>query len=88
MLTIHKNSPSNSVHSFFFSSTVKNKLPKFDCLSTDLSNDNRHMSRLHAVRECEYTQKTRTCTCYSVMIESQIDGVEDGVRFVFDATAG
>lgn len=45
------------------------------------------MSRLQALRECEYTQKTKTCTCYSVMIENQIDGVDDGVRFVFDATA-
>lgn len=24
------------------------------------------MSRLQALRECEYTRKTRTCTCYSV----------------------
>lgn len=23
-----------------------------------------HMSRLQALRECEYTKKTRTCTCY------------------------
>ncbi|CAD7082489.1 unnamed protein product [Hermetia illucens] len=49
-----------------------------------------HMSRLQALRECEYTQKTRTCTCYSVMIESQVDGVDEdrnGVRFVFDSTA-
>lgn len=25
-----------------------------------------HMSRLQALRECEYTRKTRTCTCYSI----------------------
>lgn len=24
-----------------------------------------HMSRLQALRECEYTKKTRTCTCYA-----------------------
>lgn len=23
-----------------------------------------HMSRLQSLRECEYTKKTRTCTCY------------------------
>lgn len=45
------------------------------------------MSRLQALRECEYTQKTRTCTCYSVMMDSQVEGVDEGVRFVFDSTA-
>lgn len=39
------------------------------------------MSRLQALRECEYTQKTRTCTCYSVMIESQVEGVDEGKLF-------
>lgn len=42
-----------------------------------------HLSRLQQLKECEYTQKTRTCTCYSVLIESQM---ESGDRFVFDST--
>uniref|UniRef100_A0A182PHL1 Uncharacterized protein n=1 Tax=Anopheles epiroticus TaxID=199890 RepID=A0A182PHL1_9DIPT len=47
-----------------------------------------HMSRLQVLRECEYTQKTRTCTCYSVTADKQTDGgVDDSVRFVFDSTA-
>ncbi|XP_016972679.1 uncharacterized protein LOC108039980 isoform X2 [Drosophila rhopaloa] len=44
-----------------------------------------HMSRLQALRECEYAQKTRTCTCYSDLIESQVDRVDKGVRLVFDS---
>ncbi|XP_055608493.1 uncharacterized protein LOC129755835 isoform X2 [Uranotaenia lowii] len=46
-----------------------------------------HMSRLQVLRECEYTQKTRTCTCYSVTAEKQAEGVDDNVRFVFDSTS-
>ncbi|XP_050091054.1 uncharacterized protein LOC126574749 isoform X2 [Anopheles aquasalis] len=47
-----------------------------------------HMSRLQVLRECEYTQKTRTCTCYSVTADKQpSDGVDDSVRFVFDSTS-
>lgn len=38
-----------------------------------------HMSRLQALRECEYAQKTRTCTCYSDLIESQVDRVDKGL---------
>lgn len=47
-----------------------------------------HMSRLQALRECQYTQKTRTCTCSSALSEVSSDDMEDGVgvRFVFDAT--
>lgn len=48
-----------------------------------------HMSRLQALRECQYTQKTRTCTCSSALSEVSGDDADDGigVRFVFDATA-
>ncbi|XP_058122906.1 uncharacterized protein LOC131293887 [Anopheles ziemanni] len=46
-----------------------------------------HMSRLQVLRECEYTQKTRTCTCYSVTADKQTEGVDDSVRFVFDSTS-
>ncbi|XP_058458800.1 uncharacterized protein LOC131435186 isoform X2 [Malaya genurostris] len=46
-----------------------------------------HMSRLQVLRECEYTQKTRTCTCYSVTAEKQAEGIDDNVRFVFDSTS-
>jgi len=45
-----------------------------------------HMSRLQALRECQYTQKTRTCTCSSTLSESDDLDDSSGVRFVFDAT--
>lgn len=45
------------------------------------------MSRLQALRECQYTQKTRTCTCSSTISESDDgDDIGGSVRFVFDAT--
>ncbi|XP_022921313.1 uncharacterized protein [Onthophagus taurus] len=44
-----------------------------------------HMNRLQALKECVYTQKTRTCTCYSVVIEAHAT-TDEGVRFVFDST--
>ncbi|XP_037938717.1 uncharacterized protein LOC119671913 [Teleopsis dalmanni] len=46
-----------------------------------------HMSRLQALRECEYAQKTRTCTCYSDVIDSRgdVDRVDKGIRLVFDS---
>lgn len=31
------------------------------------------MSRLQALRECEYTRKTRTCTCYSIETHAMQD---------------
>lgn len=41
-----------------------------------------HMSRLQALRECEYTRKTRTCTCYSIETGSmQDDGIIDESMF-------
>lgn len=43
------------------------------------------MNRLQTLRECVYTQKTRTCTCYSVLLEAHADAGE-GMRFVFDST--
>ncbi|XP_055686795.1 uncharacterized protein LOC129792087 isoform X2 [Lutzomyia longipalpis] len=46
-----------------------------------------HMSRLQALRECEYQAKTRTCTCYSVVMDSQVEEVDEGVRFVFEAAS-
>ncbi|XP_070489808.1 transcription factor mef2A isoform X2 [Chironomus tepperi] len=45
-----------------------------------------HMSRLQALKECQYTQKTRTCTCSSTLSESDDLDDSSGVRFVFDAT--
>ncbi|KAB0804276.1 hypothetical protein PPYR_01246 [Photinus pyralis] len=44
-----------------------------------------HMNRLQTLRECVYTQKTRTCTCYSVLLEAHAS-TDEGMRFVFDAT--
>ncbi|KAG5868087.1 hypothetical protein JTB14_008545 [Gonioctena quinquepunctata] len=44
-----------------------------------------HMNRLQTLRECVYTQKTRTCTCYSVLLEAH-NTADDGSRYVFDAT--
>ncbi|KAL1501181.1 hypothetical protein ABEB36_006561 [Hypothenemus hampei] len=44
-----------------------------------------HMNRLQTLRECVYTQKTRTCTCYSVLLEAQSTS-DDGSRYIFDST--
>ncbi|XP_060531708.1 uncharacterized protein LOC132705112 isoform X2 [Cylas formicarius] len=44
-----------------------------------------HINRLQTLRECVYTQKTRTCTCYSVLLEAQ-SNADDGMRYVFDST--
>ncbi|CAH1117348.1 unnamed protein product [Phaedon cochleariae] len=44
-----------------------------------------HMNRLQTLRECVYTQKTRTCTCYSVLLEAH-STADDGMRYVFDST--
>ncbi|XP_018327733.1 homeobox protein 2 isoform X2 [Agrilus planipennis] len=44
-----------------------------------------HMNRLQTLRECVYTQKTRTCTCYSVLLEAHAT-TDEGMRFVFDST--
>ncbi|XP_030756895.1 uncharacterized protein LOC115882790 isoform X2 [Sitophilus oryzae] len=44
-----------------------------------------HMNRLQTLRECVYTQKTRTCTCYSVLLEAHAN-TDDGMRYVFDST--
>lgn len=44
-----------------------------------------HMNRLQSLRECVYTKKTRTCTCYSVLLEAQ-SNADEGMRFVFDST--
>lgn len=35
------------------------------------------MNRLQTLRECVYTQKTRTCTCYSVLTEAHTNA-DDG----------
>ncbi|XP_050293859.1 uncharacterized protein LOC126734326 isoform X2 [Anthonomus grandis grandis] len=44
-----------------------------------------HMNRLQTLRECVYTQKTRTCTCYSILLEAQ-SSTDDNMRYVFDST--
>lgn len=44
-----------------------------------------HMNRLQTLRECVYTQKTRTCTCYSFLLQAHVSA-EEGNRFVFDST--
>ncbi|CAG9860764.1 unnamed protein product [Phyllotreta striolata] len=44
-----------------------------------------HMNRLQTLRECVYTAKTRTCTCYSVILEAHASA-DDGMRYVFDST--
>ncbi|KAF7284916.1 hypothetical protein GWI33_017396 [Rhynchophorus ferrugineus] len=41
-----------------------------------------HMNRLQTLRECVYTQKTRTCTCYSVLLEAHANA-DDGRLSVF-----
>ncbi|KAG8265943.1 hypothetical protein J6590_082591 [Homalodisca vitripennis] len=45
-----------------------------------------HMSRLQSLRECVYTLKTQTCTCYSVLLESASERSDEGSRYVFNAT--
>ncbi|KAK7792155.1 hypothetical protein R5R35_007712 [Gryllus longicercus] len=46
-----------------------------------------HMNRLQTLRECIYTQKTQTCTCYSALHEPAApDRTDEGVRYVFNAT--
>lgn len=37
-----------------------------------------HMSRLQSLRECVYTVKTQTCTCYSVLLESASERTDEG----------
>ncbi|XP_015836932.1 uncharacterized protein LOC658369 isoform X2 [Tribolium castaneum] len=44
-----------------------------------------HMNRLQTLRECVYTQKTRTCICYSVLLESHVHA-DDEIKFVFNST--
>ncbi|KAJ6643687.1 hypothetical protein Bhyg_08652 [Pseudolycoriella hygida] len=44
-----------------------------------------HMSRLQALKECEYTKKTRTCTCYPIVNDPQQS--DDGVDEVKDSVA-
>ncbi|CAM1299475.1 Uncharacterised protein g2438 [Pycnogonum litorale] len=43
-----------------------------------------HMNRLQTLRECVYTQKAKTCTCFSGPGSPQIS--EGGSRFVFNNT--
>uniref|UniRef100_A0A1B6DWH9 Uncharacterized protein n=1 Tax=Clastoptera arizonana TaxID=38151 RepID=A0A1B6DWH9_9HEMI len=45
-----------------------------------------HMSRLQSLRECVYTLKTQTCTCYSVLLESASERTDEGTRYVFSST--
>ncbi|XP_014245681.1 uncharacterized protein LOC106664478 isoform X2 [Cimex lectularius] len=45
-----------------------------------------HMSRLQSLRECVYTTKTQTCTCYSMLLESAADRTEEGAHYVFNST--
>lgn len=42
-----------------------------------------HMSRLQALKECEYTKKTRTCTCYPIASDPQQsdDNADEGIIF-------
>lgn len=39
------------------------------------------MSRLQALKECEYTKKTRTCTCYPTTNDAQQsdDNADEGI---------
>lgn len=40
-----------------------------------------HMNRLQTLKECVYTVKTRTCTCYSILLEAQSTN-DDGMILV------
>ncbi|XP_073985184.1 uncharacterized protein isoform X1 [Rhodnius prolixus] len=45
-----------------------------------------HMSRLQSLRECVYTTKTQTCTCYSMLLESASERTDEGAHYVFNST--
>ncbi|XP_049954664.1 uncharacterized protein LOC126470705 [Schistocerca serialis cubense] len=47
------------------------------CIVVTISTTVIHMSRLQTLRECMYTQKTQTCTCYSALLQSS-DKTEEG----------
>ncbi|XP_049846658.1 uncharacterized protein LOC126299048 isoform X2 [Schistocerca gregaria] len=55
------------------------------CIVVTISTTVIHMSRLQTLRECMYTQKTQTCTCYSALLQSS-DKTEEGLRYVFNST--
>ena len=59
------------------------------CAVTTVTTTVFHMSRLQALRECEYQQTTRTCTCYSIPMEPLVptNVMDETQRFVFDSTA-
>ncbi|KAK6618530.1 hypothetical protein RUM43_013723 [Polyplax serrata] len=40
------------------------------CVSVTVTTTVIHMNRLQTLRECLYTQKTLSCTCYSVLIDN------------------
>ncbi|KAL1132369.1 hypothetical protein AAG570_010324, partial [Ranatra chinensis] len=45
-----------------------------------------HMSRLQSLRECVYTLRTHTCTCYSMLLDSASDRTDEGAHYVFNST--
>uniref|UniRef100_A0A146KTR5 Uncharacterized protein n=1 Tax=Lygus hesperus TaxID=30085 RepID=A0A146KTR5_LYGHE len=45
-----------------------------------------HMSRLQSLRECVYTLKTQTCTCYSMLLENESERTDEGAHYVFNST--
>ncbi|XP_075219523.1 uncharacterized protein LOC142323581 isoform X2 [Lycorma delicatula] len=43
-----------------------------------------HMNRLQGLRQCIYTLKTQTCTCYTILLDSEAEHTDPGT--VFNAT--
>lgn len=43
-----------------------------------------HMSRLQGLKECDYTAKTKTCTCYTIRGDSNPEFHDTSARYVFD----
>lgn len=60
------------------------------CVVVTISTTVVHMNRLQSLRECVYTQKTQTCTCYSVVLEpvnnDQSEEGENIISFFFSST--
>ncbi|KAL0267874.1 UNVERIFIED_CONTAM: hypothetical protein PYX00_010023 [Menopon gallinae] len=55
------------------------------CVSVTVTTTVIHMNRLQTLRECLYTQKTQSCTCYSVLMDNDRTS-DEGIKFVFNST--
>ncbi|XP_014281231.1 uncharacterized protein [Halyomorpha halys] len=56
------------------------------CIMVTVTTTVIHMSRLQSLRECVYTTKTLTCTCYSILLSKEGQRPDDGAHYVFNST--